>query len=443
MKIGMSGAVAVNEMKNIGTPIHDFLSSYAQSGTVRLHMPGGKGLAYPFDITEISGADELYESSGIIRESERNAAALFGAAETCYSCGGATLAIQAMLYAAREITGKRCIAAGRYSHKSLLNAAVLLGLDIDWIYPDEFLGCRLSPDAVRAAVNDGTAAVFVNSVDYLGGECDIAAVSAVCRENGSLLLTDNAHGAYKVFTGDHPLPLGADMTADSAHKTLPAITGTAYLHLADSRYYEPAKAGMALFGSSSPSYLMLDSLDLCNMYISEKRAEALEAAERVSGLKRELSAEGIPLCVSDAMRITVDANGMGYTGAELARIMRERGAECEMSGNRYVVLLFSVVQPENDFRRTRDILLSIPRLKPVEPFVIPVIRPDKVMTVREAFLSRKETIPAERAAGRICAGVHSPCPPCVPLVMPGERISKELADVLSGYYGLPDIVVVR
>ena len=339
------------------TPIHDFLERYAESGTIRLHMPGGKGSPYPFDITEIAGADELYECGGIIRESERHTAALFGAAETCYSCGGATLAIQAMLYAAAEVTGRHRIAAGRYSHKSLVNAAILLGLDIDWIYPDSFLGCGITADAVDAAICDDTAAVFVNSVDYLGGQCDIAALSEVCRRRGVLLLCDNAHGAYKVFTGDHPLTLGADMTADSAHKTLPALTGTAYLHMSDGRFYEPAKAAMSMFGSSSPSYLMLDSLDLCSRYIAEHRDDALESIERVRALKAGLANDGIPMRQSDDMRITLDAYGMGYTGCELGRLLRINGAEPEMCGDRYVVLLFSTVQPERDFEALRAVLL--------------------------------------------------------------------------------------
>ena len=413
------------------TPIHDFLENYAKSGTVRLHMPGGKGLGYPYDITEINGADELYDCGGIIRESERNAAALFGAADTCYSCGGATLAIQAMLAAAAEVTGKRKIAACRYSHKSLVNAAVLLGLDITWIYPEEFLGCGISPEAADAAIDSDTAAVFVNSVDYLGGESDIAALSEVCGKRGVLLLVDNAHGAYKVFTGDHPLRRGADMTADSAHKTLPAITGTAYLHLADSAFRAPAKAAMGLFGSSSPSYLMLDSLDLCNAYIAEKRNEALRTAERVSELKRVLAADGIALRESDAMRITIDANMIGYSGYELAGHIRENGAECEMSGMRYVVLLFSVVQPESNFARTAEILHDIPRKPSLEPKIIPVFRPVRKLPLREAYLAAKETVPVKQAAGRICAGVCSPCPPCVPVVMPGEVVGEAEAKFLA------------
>ena len=160
------------------TPIRDFLEAYANSSTARLHMPGGKGLVYPHDITEINGADELYESRGIIAESERNAASLFGAGATCFSCGGSTLCIQAMLAAACSLTGKRRIAAGRYSHKSLISSAVLLDLDIDWIYPDSFLGADIAPDAVEQAISADTAAVFINSVDYLGGQSDVARCAA-------------------------------------------------------------------------------------------------------------------------------------------------------------------------------------------------------------------------------------------------------------------------
>ena len=415
------------------TPIHDFLKSYAARGTLRLHMPGGKGSPYLHDITEISGADVLYESSGIIRESEDCAAALFGAAASCYSCGGSTLAIQAMLAAASAATGRCRIAAGRCSHRSLVSAAVLLGLDIDWIYPDEFPSGAVTPERVEAALTPGTAAVFVTSVDYLGGEWDIAGISEVCRRHGVLLLADNAHGAYKVFTGDHPIALGADMTADSAHKTLPALTGAAYVHLADASFREPVKSAMALFGSSSPSYLMLESLDLCNRFIAEEREAALAALNGVSELKKALTAEGIPLRQSDAMRIVIDANALGYTGAEYAELMRKAGAECEMGGGRFAVLLLSVSQRAEDFGRALEIIKSLPRRAPIAPRDIPVIRPERVMPPREAYLSPSETVPVSRAAGRVCSGIQSPCPPCVPIVMPGERISSEAAGIMESY----------
>jgi arginine/lysine/ornithine decarboxylase len=415
------------------TPIHDFLKSYAGSGTLRLHMPGGKGLVYPHDITEIEGADVLYESSGIIRESEDSAAALFGAAASCYSCGGATLAIQSMLAAAAAVTGKHRIAAGRCSHRSLVSAAVLLGLDIDWIYPEEFPCGAVAPEQAEAVLTPDTAVLFVTSEDYLGGECNISALAEVCKRHGVLLLADNAHGAYKVFTGSHPIRLGADMTADSAHKTLPAITGTAYVHLSDAAFLPYIKSAMALFGSSSPSYLMLESLDLCNRFIAEKKETALTAMERVNELKKELAGGGIPLRKSDAMRIVIDANAAGYTGAEYAQLLREAGAECEMGGERYTVLLFSVVQPAGDFGKLRDIVLSLPRKAPLPPRDIPVLRPERVMPLREAYLSPSVPVPVSEAAGKICADIQSPCPPCVPLVMPGERISPEAAAVMERY----------
>ena len=424
------------------TPIHDYLKKYAESGTVRLHMPGGKGLVYPGDITEINGADVLYESSGIIRESEDNAAALFGAAASCYSCGGATLAIQSMLAEACAQTGRHTIAAGRCSHKSLITSAVLLGFDVDWIYPDEFPCGTIKPEDAEQAINGDTAAVFVTSVDYLGGECDVPAISAVCRKSGVLLLADNAHGAYKVFTGDHPIKYGADMTADSAHKTLPAITGTAYVHLADRHFRDGIKSAMALFGSSSPSYLMLESLDLCNRYIAEEGAAALAAVNRVRELKNKLSAENIPLRRSDDMRVTIDANALGYTGAEYAEMLRERGVECEMGGERCTVLLFSVVQPAGDFEKTAAAVPDIPRKTPLVPGDIPIVRPEKVMPPREAYFSRTETIPVGKSAGRICADIQSPCPPCVPVVMPGERIGAETAEIMLRY-GIKYIKTVK
>lgn len=425
----------------MNTPIHDFLEKYAASGAVRCHMPGGKGVNNPFDITEICGADSLYESGGIILESENNAASLFGSGAVCYSCGGSTLAIQAMLAVAAQVTGKRKVAAGRYCHKSLINTAILLGLEISWLYPDSFLGTDISPEAVEEAIDKNTAAVFINSIDYYGSEADIPAISAVCRRKDVLLLVDNAHGAYRVFNGTHPILQGADMTADSAHKTLPALTGAAYLHLRDGGLFDRAKAAMFLFGSSSPSYLILDSLDLCNRFIEEKKSAARAALDSVSRLKGRLTEMGFVLRKSDPMRITLDACEAGYTGEELAELLRERGAECEMNDGRYVVLLFSAAQPPGDFLRLEGIFGKITVRSAIEPPCYPVIKPRAVMPPREAYFSRSESVAAEKSAGRICAGVISPCPPCVPVVMPGEIISPEAAELLKRF-GVKEIRVV-
>ena len=231
------------------------------------------------------------------------------------------------------------------------------------------------------------------------------------------------------------------MTADSAHKTLPALTGAAYLHLRDKSLFDRAKAAMFLFGSSSPSYLILDSLDLCNRFIEEKKSVAKAALENVSRLKDRLSEMGFVLRESDPMRITVDACAAGYSGDGLAELLREKGAECEMNDGQYVVLLFSVAQPEGDFKRLEEIFGSVAVGAPTQPPFYPVIKPERVMLPREAYFSRSETVPTEKAVGRICAGVVSPCPPCVPVVMPGEIISEGGAGLLKKF-GIMEIRVV-
>lgn len=414
----------------MNTPIHDFLTSYS---AVRCHMPGGKGLNNPLDITEIDGADSLYESNGIIRESEKNAARLFGAGDTLYSCSGSTLAIQTMLAAVQPITGKRKVALGRYCHKSAVCACGLLGLDITWLYPDNFLGADISPATVEAAIDEETGAVFLNSVDYYGGTSDISAISEICRRKNVLFLVDNAHGAYRVFTNNHPIILGADMTADSAHKTLPALTGAAYLHLKNPAYRDLCKRQMSLFGTSSPSYLILDSLDLCNAFIEEKVEIAKAAFAGVSELKEHLKRLGYALYESDPMRVTIDAAAYGYSGFSLADELRGRGAECEMSDERYVVLLFSVVQPPEDFAQLTEIFSDIPRKNPIAIAPHEILHPKAVKNIRAALFSPHETVEIEQSSGKICGEIFSPCPPCVPLVMPGEVIDEGCIKELKRY----------
>lgn len=417
------------------TPIHDFLLSYAAENPVRCHMPGGKDNM--LDITEIEGADSLFESSGIIRQSEANAARLFGAGETLYSCGGSTLAIQTMLACAKAMyPEKKRVAASRYCHKSLVTSCVLLGLEIDWIRAEEFLSCEVSPKNVEEAISEDTLCVFVQSIDYYGGECGIEGISEVCGSRGVLLLVDNAHGAYLVFTDRHPLRLGADMTADSAHKTLPCITGGAYLHISENApkgLSDRAKELMGLFGSSSPSYLMLDSLDLCNRFIDERAYYARRIFEEIKQLKRRLEGLGYRLRKSDLMKITIDSCEYGYSGFELLRQLRKRGVSAEYADERYTVLLFSAGQDVKDFECVFDVMGDIPRRERIvhsEPFFsLPTI----ALTVREAVFAASEEIDVENACGRVCGSVLCSCPPCVPVIMPGEVFTQEIAEALSGY----------
>ncbi|MDR0222292.1 MAG: PLP-dependent transferase [Oscillospiraceae bacterium] len=406
----------------MNTPVHDFLESYAASNPERCHMPGNKGVSHPFDITEIAGAVE------IIGESERNAAELFGAKRTLYSCSGATLAVFAML----SFCANRRVTAFRNSHRSLIDAAVLLGFEIDWVYPQDDLNVR---------VNRETAAVFVTNIDCYGQTRDIKAIFEVCREKNVPLLADNAHGAYLVFTDAHPLKLGAYMTADSAHKTLPALTGAAYLHIsngADARRAEFAEKGFALFGTSSPSYLILDSLDLCNIHIFDEKKRAETAFKAVASLKAELTGFGYSLAKTDALRVTVDANAYGYTGGDFSKALENRGVICEMFDDRRVVLLFSTVTEEKNALRVLTAMRGVPQKNAIVPDGEPAVISRAVMPPREAFFSRAKKVPLSEAAGRVCGEIIAPAPPGVPLVAPGETVTDETVELLKkhGIYGL-------
>ena len=283
----------------MNTPIVDFAKKYAASNALRLHMPGHKGVGTveALDLTEIDGADVLYHASGIIRQSEDNAARIFGTKRTVYSAEGSSLSIRAMLYLTKlyaASVGKSArILAARNAHKTFVTAAALLQLDVQWIFPErpeDIVSCSISAEYLENILaQELPTAVYLTSPDYLGNIADVGGISAVCRKYGVLLLVDNAHGAYLRFLGRHPTELGADVCCDSAHKTLPVLTGGAYLHISEKApkiFFEQAEAAMSIFASTSPSYLILQSLDAANRYLSDGYEAHLAAfAERVVSLK--------------------------------------------------------------------------------------------------------------------------------------------------------------
>ncbi|MCR5329882.1 MAG: PLP-dependent transferase, partial [Lachnospiraceae bacterium] len=221
------------------TPVYDFITKYIKADKARLHMPGHKGVASlgpeAFDITEVSGADSLYEADGIISVSEKNATELFGSGRTVYSTEGSTQCVKAMLFLASLQSGAKrpLFVAARNVHKSFVFGAAFLDARIRWIYPEKQEGicsCTVTPERLEktlASLKETPAGVYVTSPDYLGNMCDIRGLADVCARFGTLLLVDNAHGSYLHFLKKplHPMDLGADICRDSAHKTLPVLTG--------------------------------------------------------------------------------------------------------------------------------------------------------------------------------------------------------------------------
>lgn len=466
------------------TPIVDFVRRYAQSGTSRLHMPGHKGQSLlgfePWDITEIKGADELYGADGIIAQSEANATRLFGTVHTYYSTEGSSQCIRAMLCLALQAApaaGQRpVLLAARNAHKALLYAAALLDFDIQWLWPapqdtGALCSCPVSAAKLTGALQ-GLAqqgkrpfGVYITSPDYLGGVQDIAALAEVCKDFGVPLLVDNAHGAYLRFLpqgGQHPIALGAAMCCDSGHKTLPVVTGGAYLHLGKNAPVQDEAAvrnALALFGSTSPSYLILQSLDKCNQILSEGYPlRLLQCCGHLTRLRRELNEAAAakhcpgPLVLeSEPLKVTLDAAVLGLSGTELAEKLRAAKIECEYADPRYLVLMFTPDNPPQDFER-----LSAAVLRIAEELAGPVTFPEETAgefaelerglhrrcTIRQAVFAPQEQLPAEQAVGRICAMPTVSCPPAIPIVVSGEQITPAAAAWMKRYH-VEEVLVIR
>ena len=435
----------------ISTPICDFVRRYAASDAARLHMPGHKGRGSlgceALDITEISGADDLYHPWGIIAESEENASRLFGW-PTYYSTEGSSLCIRAMLFLALAGRKNRRVLAGRNAHKTFLNTAVLLDFEIHWLWPETqtcLESCRISAEAVERAIlalPEPPAAVYLTSPDYLGNMADIAAVSVVCRRRGVLLLVDNAHGAYLKFLtpSRHPMDLGADLCCDSAHKTLPVLTGGAYLHVRQ-EFAPGVKDAMALFGSTSPSYLILQSLDGANPALERMRSDLSAFLPAVAELKQALENHGYTLTGDEPMKLTLQTRSFGYTGGELAAYLEERGLFCEFSDPDCLVLMLTPANTAGELARVGDTLCAVPQKPPLPRQALPPLRPPVRLTPRQAAFAPRETVPAERSLGRILAAAAVSCPPAIPIVMCGEEIDAAALAWLR-YYGIDKIPVV-
>ncbi len=433
------------------------MESYVRRETARFHMPGHKGRleyfadAAKYDLTELDGLDALYTPNGCIQAVETKLAKIFGSRASAISTGGATLCIQAMLAAALT-PGDRLVSA-RGCHAAAVNAMALLELEPVWVFPEEEDGTGLAK-AVTAceisraiAKNPDVKAVYITTPDYYGAMCDITAIAAVCREHGLPLLVDNAHGAHLAFTRPslHPIALGASMCCDSLHKTLPVLTGGAALHAAEEKYARNLKRCMALFGSTSPSYLIMASIDralqLLNEDFSERISVTAATLGRLAALARERG-----FCVSagniEPLRLSLGFFTMGYGRGEFLAALRQSDIEPEMCDTAYCVLMASPFNSSGDFALLENFIMSLPKKPPVPAPKSLAYRPKKILELREAVFAVAEEVPLKKALNRVAAACLSPCPPGIPVAVPGELVDENLGRLLERY-GISRLFVLK
>ena len=444
-------------MSNI---LYDSLKKYQSLKRSSFHTPGHKNQAFKsidffgMDYTELPLTDSLYEASGIIKKSEENLAELYGSKMSIFSCGGNTLCIQAMIRLCAPSGGK--ILCDRIVHRSAVSAMALLDIEPVWIErkitPESGLPERISFQIIEKnlANDEKIKAVYITSPDYYGILQDIEKIASVCKKYNVPLMVDNAHGSHLKFVGDklHPLDQGATMSADSAHKTLPVLTGGAWLHIADEKFCAEAKNAMALFGSTSPSYSTMVSMDLCQNWLEVfGKVKFKELAENVDEVRNLARGVGIYIpeeSISDPCRITLGVWKIGMTGYEFRDYLYKFNIEPEFCDKNYVVLIPTPFNLSSDWSNLKNMIISLKNKKPgkIDMDVEICGLPQKSVSLREAIMSPTECVKIEDSVGKIAAEIACPCPPGVPLVMPGELIGEREKDTLINY-GIYKINVLK
>ena len=438
--------------------------------------PAGVSLPYEIDITEIEGFDDLHHADGVLRDAQQLAAKVYGAEETRYLVNGSTAGILSAVLGSTD-KGDRILVA-RHCHKSVYHAIYLNELKPVYLYPEFNSGLHMNMDisvsAVRTALMEcpDIRAVVIVSPTYDGVISDIRGIAEVVHNYGIPLIVDEAHGAHLGF---HPyfepnaLAKGADIVIHSVHKTLPSLTQTALLHMQGElvqkrrifRYLD-------MLQSSSPSYILMASIDKCVHMLDEQGRELFEPYVRMlSGLRQSL---GNLRCLRlleteryDKSKLVISVHRLEMTGKELYQILLERyHLQMEMAAGTYVIAMTSVNDSREGFERLREALFeldaelakgsrgcagigktngtekdrksSVPGKKAAGG--LPVN--EQVMTCAEAFKSSDgqsgiKLLSWEKAVGRISAEYAYLYPPGSPLIVPGERVSPETAELLMQY----------
>lgn len=431
-----------------------FINSYTKQGFLRLHVPGHQGrcrflnrkFAARFDITEVDGADWLFDSCGVLQELEQSLGLLFGQSAAISTCGS-TLCVQAMVALCKN---KVFVAHRNSAHVSFFNACALLGVKVQWFGFGDFSGLNFfNLHEIESCLNmykKGTCVIYITSPDYFGLFAPVEQILKVCRKFQALLLVDCAHGAHLNLVADfmHPASLGADLCCSSLHKTLPALTGAAVLNFNEKLFSKASvKAAMATFSTTSPSYLIMSSIDFCALWLKKCAAGRFSKfAKKKQQLVGNLQ---LPVLLTDLAKLVVDCRYINLTGVQVAEILRSAKIEPEFANENFVVMVLSPFLRVFDWKRLKKCLSKIKF-----EFVSGEFNKKEPVCCGEACFSRLslnlneqfELISLnEGAVGRVCAKTKFKSPPGTVAVAAGERLSSSLVLNLKRL-GVAEIEVV-
>ncbi len=444
--------------------IYQELINLAEGDMYPFHMPGHKRNlqstplkgAFRCDITEIDGFDNLHDEKGIILEAEKRANKLYGADETFFLVNGSTSGVLSAVSAAVSDGGT--ILAARGSHKSFYHAAYLRGLDIDYLEPKMIRKYGIfdsySSEDVKRAIDKAEVkpeAVFITSPTYEGKCSDIEGIASVCHDKGIILIVDEAHGAHFGFGDGVPKSAvngGADIVIHSLHKTLPAMTQTALIHVQGKLVDRvKLKRFLRIYQSSSPSYVLMSSIDLC---MKEMQENGKEFVEKLAMYRQRIQKETSGCKVlkipdlselEDPAKVLIYADSRAMTGQELYDILREDYLlQLEMAGEHYALAIITGWDTNEGIERLIKAVCEIDEClqKKVgagigvkeETYSIP----KKEMSLQKAWDSERETVSLKMAEGRICGDFVNLYPPGIPLIVPGEVIGGDFIKDLERYF---------
>ncbi len=433
------------------TPLYDALKEYAQKNPARFHMPGHKGKFLPapelaglasIDLTELLPTGNLYEAGEPFDSAQRLWAELFGFDFCQFLTGGSTMGIHAGL-ALCAGPGKKAL-VDRGCHRAVFNALALLDLEPVWLerpwLDSENLIGPISPEQVEKMLDrhPDIKTVCITSPTYAGVLSDVEVISQIVHARGGTLFVDGAHGAHLPFLGVDPFR-GADAAAVSAHKTLPAMGQSALLFV-NGVDPDRVRRTASIFGSSSPSYPMLVSMDLARDWLlGEGRWEYRRTACRVFEFRQAFPSlkDGLSL---DPCRLTLKVKD----GPAFARALEERGIFPEMEDGGHVVLICSAQDSDGDLYRLEGALVELrERMGDCAPIPAPPL-PERVSSPRAALFAPGELRTLRDCEGEVSACQIAPYPPGVPVVAPGERITKKELAYLEkiGYNMLSEVRVI-